>query len=615
VSLTLADYARAKRLPEEFLRALGVRDGDWQGVPALAVPYLDQDGREIAVRYRLSLRESNPWRWPPGTKAKGLVYGLDQRQKAARAGYALVCEGESDAQTAWLHGVPAFGIPGALMYDDDLAAPCLEGVDDLCVVREPGEAGERFIEAFRQSRLADRVRVVELGEHKDVSALHLAVEGDRGRFVPALQDLIADAQPLAMTPGDGRPSAATRFVPAAEFVVVEEEGASAVLGTDREAVFAGASDICLYGDGGSGKTTLTVDLVPHLASGTPWLGFPVERPVRCLLIENEGPRQKFREKIARKLATWEGEPWAQNVAVLEVPWGRFSLRNEQHCRELAEAIAAHEADLVVAGPVKRLGMVGGGTPDEVTAFSALLTYVRGLLDRPISFLLVHHENKAGEVSGAWEGETDTLLHLTLISKGWSSLEIQKARWAPEAHGRKLKLRWVVEREGFEVVEEPERDRRADLIEALADGEWRSPSALREPKKKGGVGTHPDVFLPVLEAEPETFEEASGKDLGKAGGRYFRLRGESSRGSRDGWDDSMSAGEQGGESSRRPDHKEGRGEGRLYSPGPESSRSPRDDFPNVPSADVLVAVEPDELERLAALARETLADQGEGEFPF
>ena len=31
--------------------------------------------------------------------------------------------------------------------------------------------------------------------------------------------------------------------------------------------------------------------------------------------------------------------------------------------------------------------------------------------RPVDFVLIHHENKGGKVSGAWEGAGDTLLHV------------------------------------------------------------------------------------------------------------------------------------------------------------------------------------------------------------
>jgi hypothetical protein len=140
-------------------------------------------GVEITIRARVSLNGSQPFRWLKGTKAKGLVYGLERRGKAAAAGYALIVEGESDVQTAAHHGVPAFGTPGVAMFDDELTSPCLEGIGTLYVVQEPGSAGEKFVQAFRDSCLADRVRVLTPGEHKDVSALHLAVDADHGAFL------------------------------------------------------------------------------------------------------------------------------------------------------------------------------------------------------------------------------------------------------------------------------------------------------------------------------------------------------------------------------------------------------------------------------------------------
>jgi hypothetical protein len=325
VSLTVAEYAAAKQLPEGYLRDLGVRDADWYGTPAIAVPYRDQDGADIAVRYRLSLNGPNPFRWPEGTRAKGLVYGLDGWDLAASAGYALLVEGESCCQTGRLHGTPVFGIPGALMFDDERTSPCLEGIETLYAVQEPGEAGERFIAALHDSSLADRVRVVRFEGVKDLSEVHLAVSGKTETFHAALKQAIGRAEPLAESADDNGVAShePIEFVTAEEFAAVDEPGAEPLLGTPGSVLLPANGDAMWYGGGGSGKTSLELDGSFHLATGLSWLGIAVLRPVRVALIENEGPRPLFRRKIAARLASWSGPLLEGRVRVYKSPWYQF----------------------------------------------------------------------------------------------------------------------------------------------------------------------------------------------------------------------------------------------------------------------------------------------------
>ncbi len=99
-------------------------------------------------------------------------------------------------------------------------------------------------------------------------------------------------------------------------------------------------------------------------------------------------------------------------------------------------------------------MNDAGTLQEVRAFIALCDDVRRRSGRTVTFILIHHENKGGKVSGAWEGAGDTLLHVSGMGHGRTRLHIQKARWSSTWHAQTLELCWL-DGEGFEVDVKPE----------------------------------------------------------------------------------------------------------------------------------------------------------------
>jgi AAA domain len=278
-----------------------------------------------------------------------------------------------------------------------------------------------------------------------------------------------DGEPLGMTDGlalqiemtrpvgdgdDVRPVA--QIVSVEEFVAIEEPGAGAILGTEDNAVMPPSGDVMLYGDGGVGKTTLAADLGFHLAAGDDWLGIPVARPVRVLMIENEGPRPLFRRKLDRKLRAWTGSPVEDRLLILEEPWGRFTFDSEPWRELLARTARGREVDVVITGPLTAAGMEAAGTLQEVRAFLDLVDEVRALAGRRFANLLIHHENRGGQVSGAWEGAGDTLLHLQQHGRGQLRLYVQKARWSSEHHATSRHLVWA-DGEGFTVEEKPELD--------------------------------------------------------------------------------------------------------------------------------------------------------------
>jgi len=184
---TLKEYSEVKKLPIDFLRGLGLRDVTYLEKPAVRIPYPDEVGQEMAVRFRVSMDGSEKFRWRSGDKP--LPYGLRLLEEARKAGFVVLVEGESDCHTLWFYEIPALGIPGASNWKAEWASH-LKGIEKIYAIIEPDRGGDTLREKLiRCEAIRERLHLLELGEHKDPSALHLAdPDRFRERFEAALED-------------------------------------------------------------------------------------------------------------------------------------------------------------------------------------------------------------------------------------------------------------------------------------------------------------------------------------------------------------------------------------------------------------------------------------------
>jgi len=185
---TLKRYAEEKQLPEGFLRGLGLRDVTYMDKPAARIPYPDEEGREVTVRFRVAMDGTEKFRWRSGDKP--LPYGLGLLEEARKASHVVLVEGESDCHTLWHHEIPALGIPGANNWRDGWAT-YLDGIEKVYAVIEPDQGGETLREKLTECEvIRDRLYLVALGKHKDPSGLHLAdSEGFGERFEAVLEEV------------------------------------------------------------------------------------------------------------------------------------------------------------------------------------------------------------------------------------------------------------------------------------------------------------------------------------------------------------------------------------------------------------------------------------------
>jgi len=163
---TLDAYAVSKNLPLEFLTRddVALEDGTCyveavdREVPAVEIPYADQNGEQVATRYRISPGGDDKFRWERGSATT--LYGLHRLEEAHYAGYVLLVEGESDCHTAWYRGLPAVGVPGVDNWRDEWAEH-LNGISKIFVVVEPDAAGKKLWRSLVSCKTLDgRLRKV-----------------------------------------------------------------------------------------------------------------------------------------------------------------------------------------------------------------------------------------------------------------------------------------------------------------------------------------------------------------------------------------------------------------------------------------------------------------------
>lgn len=185
---TVEEYAFEKRLPVEFLSSLGVKTGYKNRY--VEIPYMDEDGAEVALRKRMPPGSRARFLWKQG--AKPTLYGLWRMQDITESGSVILVEGESDAQTLWFLGFPALGMPGATNFNAE-AAERIKHIPTIYLHVEPDRGGQtarrKVAEALLEVGYDGTLKAWSCAEHKglkDPSALYCEEGADAANIIQAI---------------------------------------------------------------------------------------------------------------------------------------------------------------------------------------------------------------------------------------------------------------------------------------------------------------------------------------------------------------------------------------------------------------------------------------------
>ena len=448
--------------------------------------YHDADGTLLYQVARsadkdFSQRHPNPdkrsgWEWNLNG-VKRVPYHLPQLLAEPTA-EAFLAEGEKDVQALEAHGLVATCNSGGAGKWLKEFARYFTGRTVTIVAHndEPGYAHALQVHASLEPVAAScRIVISPAGnDAADHFAAGLGVEAFEAVTVEALrtpQHLNGDAPPAEDAPptegerqeAPSAPRELLRFLTGAEFRHQPRSAIEPLLGDGADGLLMPGSLALLAGIGGTGKTTLALHAAIHLCAGIPWIGINLLRPLRILLIENEGPHDPFADKVDRMCERFHdcpcsGSPHGDtgagfdvNAIILDSPWGRFTFDDPGLAAELNAAAVDFQADLVIANPLGRLGMKGAGTPEETRGFLDLL--VRAGMGDVFAALLIHHMAKgkqmslSQQISGDWGGHPDTILILESAGQRRSKLTFDKIRWGDQGAREPLILDWLVADDG------------------------------------------------------------------------------------------------------------------------------------------------------------------------
>jgi AAA domain len=373
----VAALAAAKRLEPHLLRDWNVRDEALgNGSTAVAFEYRDAADKITGVKFRRSLDGNRGFFWQKGSKPG--LYGLwrlaDMRALDNRL---VICEGETDTLTLWQRDFSALGLPGASMWREEWLAKLPES-DPIYVIIEPDRGGVAVKDWLGKSDLRHRARMVQMPvEHKDPSALYLA---DPNHFVDRFEALLEAAKPWdEQSPSEPR----IRLRQAAEIVAEPIPAAWLLRPYLEQMVLA-----LLYGELGTLKSFVTLDMLLSIAAGKPWGGSPYRsKPQPVVYVSAEG---RGLEKRLRAWALHHG------VDLARIPFyaieHALDLSKPDNLLELVEAIEALKIVPALVG-IDTLSRNKGALDENVNSDMAAFL---GLLDSNLrqrfkcSVLLVHH---------------------------------------------------------------------------------------------------------------------------------------------------------------------------------------------------------------------------------
>lgn len=207
--------------------------------------------------------------------------------------------------------------------------------------------------------------------------------------------------------------------------------------------------VALCGEGGSGKSAVTLDLATSLATGRPWLGsISVQGgPYRVLYIDEEMSETMIQHRLVRMVKAKQLEPAALAERIRYLSFNRLNLDDPERLQALWREVREFKPQFSIIDSLCRLHRREENSNSQMAQFleQTVLELSRHFL---VGVVLLHHMGKPFEKVGARyrirgasaiADAVDTTWLLAGNGEGERTLQTDKRRWGAPVQTLSIQL--------------------------------------------------------------------------------------------------------------------------------------------------------------------------------
>jgi DNA polymerase-1 len=418
--ITLERYAVENCLPVEFLASIQLKNTNYDFKQAIRMSYPDELGRERYWRHRVALKTEPRFKAPPKHLApEPIPYGLQVLGDARKTGYALLVEGESDAQICWYNDIPAIGVSGVKAWKSrgEEWAKYLDGIPLLLVPQEQDHGGDDFFRYLRSTKaLRDRIYRLPLTipGAKDIGEVwkQAARAGDEEAFKSTVKGLIdvvkRGAETFCSSPEGGPRGFEQNLLPTVSLKNVMEESAD---NSEYYAypLFRAGELTLLVGEAKfSGKTTLAFSALKAVTEGETFLGEETKR-AKVLYLSEQG--NNLSRVIETSKINTEDEDSFRVVRFRDIwkdPWESIIERGVLTCE-------LEDREILVVDTFNAFSHLKGSEENDAGAVSSRLEPLKiAAQAHNLAVAWIHHSGRDSLIRGSssFDGTVDTIVVLS-----------------------------------------------------------------------------------------------------------------------------------------------------------------------------------------------------------